>query len=653
MPAKQTVIEQFGVRSLALPECIARGLTAYDRVKYYCALLQTAQAHAQSPEHPVSNLRTQRESSGVTDAGLDRVVEESVSRGNGTAYIPEACAILEAIFDSLRYMAAAIELAGGLRAEVRERSALYRRRLDALAATVQGCKDDHITASTIGMLTWQTPNGHDTVHQLAMDMHGELQRVQATIAAETIDGARAYGVSDDDRVLLRAFMAGIHETAGLKFGHPGLETTSAGNGTRLSIQNDLGSTLGHLIMIDVENVAVTLRYSDVHQSRLRFFQSLLEGYPVTWTSTSTSLSDGGPLVMSVGEYVAKTPADVERFLRFVGSRLVFLIDWNRARKRLSRLVSTRDAIDLLRWAADNNVGHRGFLEAGDIALIETAFERAFPLQTRFGVLLDELLGGEPARQFLMSVFRTASWGLATGRSRQLIEDQVEAELLRYLERPERHVLAGAAEHAATLVTMADAVRLHLAERKSPTEAGPAEPDGTRPSALTHAVNSRAETVLRDERRFIDAHDTARHLKPLFTEASKVASALEEASFLLPLIPTSLDVTLLAPLETLANQVGATARAYLRCLEAGQLLSRVSDRLDIDNFLITVDRLNTISRDAKGAQRTITELLLRGGTDCREFYALTTIAEDLESAASTLSRCGAIVRDEVLRVQLVR
>jgi hypothetical protein len=217
-------------------------------------------------------------------------------------------------------------------------------------------------------------------------------------------------MTDADRALVRAFMAGIHETSGLKFRHPGLHATAARDDVRLSIQNDLGSTPEHVIVIHVDERVVTIAYTDVHRSRLRFLQGLLDAYTLTWTSTS----ERGPIVMTVGKYAADAPTDIERCLRFVGSRLVFLIDWNRARKRLARLVSKGTAVDLLRWAADNNIGHRGFLEAGAIALIATAFERAFPMQTRFGVRLDELLGGQPARQFLMAVLRTSSWGVATG-----------------------------------------------------------------------------------------------------------------------------------------------------------------------------------------------------------------------------------------------
>src|SRR5215471_4230450 len=184
MAVKQRRLEPIAGRGPTLPDCVARAVAANDRVKYYLALLQAAQAQVRSPQHPAPNLRALRESSGITETALDRVVEESVSRGNGISYIPGACTILDALFDSLRYMAAAIELAGAIRPDVRERSTLYRRRLDALAATMQGCKDDQISNATIAALTKETRNGHDTVHQVTMDMQGELGRLQSTVATD-------------------------------------------------------------------------------------------------------------------------------------------------------------------------------------------------------------------------------------------------------------------------------------------------------------------------------------------------------------------------------------------------------------------------------------------------------------------------------------
>ncbi|HUK37268.1 MAG TPA: hypothetical protein VLV86_25305, partial [Vicinamibacterales bacterium] len=326
----------------------------------------------------------------------------------------------------------------------------------------------------------------------------------------------------------------------------------------------------------------------------------------------------------------------------------FLIDWNRARKRLARLVNKSIAIDLLRWAADNNVGHRGFLEAGDVALVETAFERAVPLQTRFGVRLDELLGAEPARLFLMFVLRATSWGRSTGQSLRLIEDKVEAELLRYLETPERHVLAGVAQHATIIVALAERVRQEFTRRRG---AGPIGDDGA--PELARAWTRRADAMLREERRLMEARDDGQQLKPLLSEAAEAASALEETIFMLALVPPTLDPALLSLLEAIADQVGATAREYVRCLEEGQDLSRASARVDVDSFLITVDRLAVLGRETAGARRALMERLLRGSSDCREFYAVTTMADRFERVASTLSRCGSIVRDQVLRTRLPR
>jgi len=307
-------------------------------------------------------------------------------------------------------------------------------------------------------------------------------------------------------------------------------------------------------------------------------------------------------------------------------------------------------VDLLRWAADNNVGHRGFLEAGDVALVETAFERAVPLQTRFGVRLDELLGAEPARLFLMFVLRATSWGFSTGQSLRLIEDKVEAELLRYLETPERHVLAGIAQHATIIVALAERVRQEFARRKSPDAL---EGDETHAPELARAWTARADAMLREERRLMDVRDDGHDLRPLLAEASDAASALEETIFMLPLVPPTTDAALLSLLEALADQVGATAREYVRCLEEAQDLSRASDRVDVDSFLVTIDRLAALGRDTAGARRTLTERLLRGSSDCREFYAVTTMGERFERVASTLSRCGSIVRDQVLRTRLTR
>ena len=114
------------------------------------------------------------------------------------------------------------------------------------------------------------------MHLLIMDAHRALNRLQAQIATSTVDGAAVYGLSAEDHGLVAAFMAGVHSTARLKFDHPGLATTATRSGDRLLIQNDLGTTDAHVVVLSVEGLTATLTYSDVHMRRLRFFQSMIE-----------------------------------------------------------------------------------------------------------------------------------------------------------------------------------------------------------------------------------------------------------------------------------------------------------------------------------------------------------------------------------------
>jgi hypothetical protein len=80
-------------------------------------------------------------------------------------------------------------------------------------------------------------------------------------------------------------MAGLRQTAGLKFDHPGLTTTAVRDDNRLSIQNDLGPTDAHVVAVQVEGLDVSVICTDVHRARIRFFQELLKPYAMTWATT--------------------------------------------------------------------------------------------------------------------------------------------------------------------------------------------------------------------------------------------------------------------------------------------------------------------------------------------------------------------------------
>ena len=100
------------------------------------------------------------------------------------------------------------------------------------------------------------------------------------------------------------------------------------------------------------------------------------------------------------------------YLNFLASRLVFLIDWNRARKELRGFLRGKHRIALLDWAAEFEVGHRGFLELGGAQLINRAIESTAGSAMHFGDRLCDVLGDEAAMDFVRFVFRAAMEGIA-------------------------------------------------------------------------------------------------------------------------------------------------------------------------------------------------------------------------------------------------
>src|SRR5262245_59467062 len=203
MASKVAILEQIGERSLLLPDLINRGLAANDRLKFYFSLLQAAQAYAQAATPQAPDLRGEREASGLSDASLDEVVGASRMVTHDTVHIPGVGGILEQLFADVRRMLEPIATAAASRGDLRDRATLYTRRLEEQSARAPAITDDQISANAIDSLTRLPSNGHDSLHQLVMDLHWELNRLQTTVSVELMDGAHVYNLQDTDRALVR------------------------------------------------------------------------------------------------------------------------------------------------------------------------------------------------------------------------------------------------------------------------------------------------------------------------------------------------------------------------------------------------------------------------------------------------------------------
>ncbi len=190
---------------MLLPSLVNRALAANDRVKYRFTLLQAAQAHAERPDAVTSSLRAERLAAGVQDSNLDRAVGDSERVGKGRYRVPESARIVRDAFSDVA------EMLEPFRAAETPENTAFAQRLQALA--VPDSSGDELAADEIHTITSGDREGGDSLHILVMDMHRALNALQASLASETLDGCRAYGIRAADRPLISAFMAGVNRTA--------------------------------------------------------------------------------------------------------------------------------------------------------------------------------------------------------------------------------------------------------------------------------------------------------------------------------------------------------------------------------------------------------------------------------------------------------
>lgn len=322
MVAKTRIIDELGQGELLLPELLGRALAANDRLKLCLALLQAAESHADHPEQPPPSFAGQA-MAGIGETGIERLVVESRREADGGLHIPGAARLRRMMLDDVAAMRSPLALA---KAEGAEGMAV---REQALAADLPDFAEDRVPAGLVDALTMADRKRGDSLHILVMDLHKAINALQGQLAEEDIDGAQAWRIVEDDRPLLKAFMAGLNQTARLKFDHPGLGTTATRIDGKLVIQNDIGTTDAHVLVVQIEGLSATLTYTDVHAERLGFFSSLFKPFAVRWDDTSSHVGEHlveANYYLCVGRFEAPDRAALERYLTFLGSRIVFLID---------------------------------------------------------------------------------------------------------------------------------------------------------------------------------------------------------------------------------------------------------------------------------------------------------------------------------------
>jgi uncharacterized protein Yka (UPF0111/DUF47 family) len=637
---KKDIIEELGEGHLLLPELVNTALEANDRVKYLLSLLQTARARADEPGAAFTELAAERRAANVQNAELDTVVAGTSKSTSGDYHIPNAETIVAGLRAGMADMLAPVT-ANDLRA-----AKPYRVRLDSLLAQAGTLEDGLVTGALIDKMAAGDQDGEDSLHILVMDLHKVLNTMQTDLSTEVIDGAHTYLLKERDKDVVRAFMRGVNRTSPLRFDHPGLGATATRTGKKLMIQNDIGMTDAHVLVIAVAGLVTTITYTDVHLVRLQFLTGLLSRWRMKWNSTVAK--DGkegfekGTYHLAVGEFTADDREDLAAFLEFLGSRLVFLIDWNRARKALREFLPKSDCITALRWAAEQEVGHMGFLKVGGATLIHEALEVADPL--RYRQPLWEVIGKEEAIAYVQNVLRVAATGLLAHRSRLLINDEIRTELLRHFRSGHQALLDQCAEQAMIITDAASALQQAL---RAVVNGGDAQ-KVARTSERCKRWERESDDLVNSVRALAKRTGSAGFFSDLLKVSDDVLDSLEEAAFLITLSPSDrASQPAYASIVRMSELVLEGSREYLKALIAAGYVQKDYGRDEMEDFLRPIDRVLNLEREGDDAHRVAQKLILQECTDFRQLSLLRDLARTVEDGMNGFMRAVYILRDYIL------
>jgi uncharacterized protein Yka (UPF0111/DUF47 family) len=351
-----------------------------------------------------------------------------------------------------------------------------------------------------------------------------------------------------------------------------------------------------------------------------------------------------------GTFETPHPHELDAYLEHLGSRLVFLIDWNRARKRLRKLAPKRIVLDVLAWAAANEHGHMAWLTLGGDELVFDALKLTTRTPHQLGVRLSDIIGANRAAELLRFTLQTCARGRLEGRSEFLVREEIRVELSRYVDTVHQGLLDTASEHASLVVELALAAR---------DLAGTFVPAGDR-DRLERLVGQakgweHAADALVSRARSTVAHMADRiAVAELLRVADDAADELEDAVFLVSLIlEPPVESGLFASLQTLSALAASGAREYLKAVENARHIHRHSAREHMEDFLTAVDRIISIEHETDDALRRTMVHVLEFPDDVRKLTILLKVAEKLETATDALMAAALTLRDYVLGEVMTR
>ena len=635
---KSEVVASLDQHQLLLPAWVKAALAANDRLKLYLSVLQAAAAHAQHPEEPTLDLHREMASAGVQASWLHEL-PGTATRSGDALFVPELPRLARHLRDDLVVMA---------RPVLEQADEATAKRVTHWRELLAAINHDRLDISLLRQLTDGQRGNADSLHVLVMDLHRQLNQLSAALASEVIDGAHVWQIDADDRPRVTAFMRGLNRTAVPKFDHPGLDTAVTRDGERLLLQNDIGTNDAHVLVLQVSRLQISLTYSDLHRSRFAFWQASLRELGAVWSvvepQVTPSLNQGDAYWVGTATFDVPDKSALQRALEEIGARIVFLIDWNRARKRLLPFVSKGDAIAVLHEAARVEGGHVAWLKAGGEQLVFGAMQALGEGAFRLGDRLDDVLGAAAARGFLVEVLRLSCRALREGQPTARVADDTRLLLARYIRQrgTEFDMLD---EHVGYCHALAQSVSDLLAHGNGADSASPEA------SARAKTWERRADHLVMDARALAERQAHWVPFARLIEVSDDVADALEEAVFLIGLAgdhhhDRHWDASVRQVLQRLADALFDAVQEHVKAVTVARALGANPGPRDNDDFVAASWNVLRAERRCDELLRSARRLILRHVSDTAALMLANDLAITLELASDRLLTAGYALRDLV-------
>lgn len=637
---KLNAVAELGASRLLLPGWIKAALGANDRLKLYLTVLQCAENHARNPGQPPVSLKDELAAANVKDEWLLEL-PHSAAWSEQMLYVADLQRLTHLLADDLQVMSRPLMVVPKIGQEMSARVAHWEHWLRGLPA-------DKLTQEDLKKLSSGRHGIEDGVHILVMDLHKKINQLAADIADELIDGAHVWQLQDEDKARVAAFMRGLNRTAYLKFDHPGLDTAATRDGAKLLIQNDIGTNDAHVLVIQVEGVSATLTYSDLHRQRFGFFQGLLADLGANWSIVepriSGGLNRGETYFVGTAHFEASDEASLQAYLDGVASKIVFLIDWNRARKRLQCLVDRTVAIDVLKAAAELSIGHRAWLEAGAEHMVFAAMQALGAGAFQLGDRLDTVLGREAAKRFLIDVLRLAMQAAAGGQPPDLVQDEARLRLAKEFNRKteEFDLLA---EHAAWCHALGQGLRDALSHALDKQQ------DKLSQLAVrAKGWERRADELVMRVRDLQAQQPRWRRIVRLIECSDDVADALEEAVFSMSLLGDlgthGWGIQVRAVLLNLAETVLGALQDHNRALSQAMGLADQVHGDEQEAFLASIWSVLQAERQCDELLRIAKRVILKELDQPAQMVLALDVAQAMELASDHQLRLSYLLREMV-------